>query len=122
MAPRNWVVLAALVLFAPFARSTDINDTRLLAMPAVSAKNIAFVYADDLWVADRDGKNPRRLTSDIGVETNPVFSPDGSIIAFTAQYDGNADVYTIPVGGIAGLEAPGNRQLRRHTARQGNGK
>jgi tricorn protease len=69
-------------------------------MPAVSAKNIAFVYADDLWVADRDGKNPRRLTSDIGVESYPTFSPDGSLIAFSAQYEGNTDVYTIsPAGG-----------------------
>ena len=77
----------------------DNGDTRLLAMPAVSADRIAFVYADDLWVADRDGKNARRLTSDIGIETNPVFSPDGQTIAFTAQYDGNLDVYTIPADG-----------------------
>ena len=49
----------------------DIHDTRLLSQPAVGAKNIAFVYADDLWVADLDGKNPRRLTSDIGVESQP---------------------------------------------------
>ncbi len=40
-------------------------------------------------------KNPKRLTSDLGVESNPVFSPDGQTIAFSAQYDGNTDVYTI---------------------------
>src|SRR5947199_3679334 len=74
-------------------------DTALLSQPAVSANNVAFVYADDLWVADLDGRNPRRLTSDIGVESNPVFSPDGQTIAFSAQYDGNTDVFTIPVGG-----------------------
>lgn len=77
----------------------DQTDTRMLSMPAVSAKNVAFVYAEDLWVADADGKNPRRLTSDIGVESNPVFAPDGQTIAFSAQYDGNTDVYTIPVTG-----------------------
>ena len=49
----------------------DTTDTRLLSMPAVSAKNIAFVYADDLWVADLDGKNPRQLTTDLGVEIAP---------------------------------------------------
>ena len=49
--------------------------------------------------ADRDGKNARRLTSDLGVESYPVFSPDGTIIAFSAQYDGNTDVYTIPTDG-----------------------
>src|SRR5262245_40525516 len=77
----------------------DPTDTRLLTMPAVSAKNIAFIYAEDLWVADLDGKNPRRLTTDLGLESNPVFSPDGKTIAFSAQYDGNTDVYTIPVTG-----------------------
>ena len=50
-------------------------------------------------MTDLDGRNPRRLTSDIGVETNPVFSPDGQTIAFSAQYDGNLDVFTIPITG-----------------------
>ena len=70
-----------------------------MSQPAVSAKHVAFIYADDLWVADFDGKNPRRLTTDIGVESYPVFSPDGQTIAFSAQYDGNTDVYTIPLAG-----------------------
>jgi tricorn protease len=77
----------------------DVHDTRLLTYPAVSAGNIAFVYADDLWIADLDGRNVRRLTSDIGVESHPVFSPDGKTIAFSAQYDGNTDVYTIGIEG-----------------------
>src|SRR5262249_59838424 len=68
---------------------------------AISAKHIASVYAEDLWIADRDGSNVRRLTSDVGVESLPVFSPDGKTIAFTAEYDGNLDVYTIPVEGGA---------------------
>src|SRR5436190_7918205 len=96
--------LRRLVLFAAFAAgwpasAQDRNDTRLLSQPAIGPKNIAFVYQEDLWVADIDGKNPRRLTSDTGVESHPVFSPDGTIIAFSAQYDGNTDVYTIPVEG-----------------------
>src|SRR4051794_13926402 len=99
MAPPTRAALAALLLLAPFAAAVDPADTRLLSMPAVSARHIAFAYADDLWVADRDGKNVRRLTTDVGVESHPVFSPDGSIIAFSAQYDGNTDVYTIPVTG-----------------------
>jgi tricorn protease len=98
----KFAMLVAVGLFASSVTAKaqpDPTDTRLLTMPAVSAKNIAFVYAEDLWVADLDGKNPRRLTSDIGVESNPVFSPDGQIIAFSAQYDGNTDVYTIPLAG-----------------------
>jgi tricorn protease len=81
------------------AAAIDTHDTRMLSQPAVSATHIAFCYADDLWVADLDGKNVRRLTSDIGIETLPVFSPDGKTIAFTGQYDGNVDVFTIPVEG-----------------------
>jgi tricorn protease len=88
-------------LFAPrFAwADPDVNDTRLLSQPAISSKNIVFVYADDLWVADLDGKNVRRLTSDEGIESNPVISPDGKTVAFSAQYEGNTDIYTIPVTG-----------------------
>lgn len=97
-------VLTAIGVLLPVGQviaQPDPTDTRLLTMPAVSAKNIAFVYADDLWVADLNGKNPRRLTSDLGLESHPVFSPDGQTIAFSAQYDGNTDVYTIPLtGGI----------------------
>src|SRR3984957_7145575 len=95
------LLVAAGVLSSPamaFA-DPDPTDTRLLSMPAVSAKNIAFIYAEDLWVADLDGKSPRRLTTDLGVESYPVFAPDGQTIAFSAQYDGNTDVYTIPLGG-----------------------
>ncbi len=95
-------LLATVGLLAPAATvhaQPDPTDTRLLTQPAVSAKNIAFVYAEDLWVADIDGKNPKRLTTDLGLESNPVFSPDGLTIAFSAQYDGNTDVYTIPLTG-----------------------
>ena len=56
-----------------------------------------FAYAGDLWVAGRDGSSPRRLTIGEGPETNPVFSPDGQTLAFTGAYDGNLDVYTVPV-------------------------
>jgi tricorn protease len=92
--------LAGLLLGGSRGRADpDIHDTKLLTHPAVSAKHVAFVYADDLWVADVDGKNVRRLTSDNGAEMYPVFSPDGKTLAFSAEYEGNLDVYTIPVEG-----------------------
>jgi tricorn protease len=79
----------------------DITNTKFLSQPAISGDHIAFVYANDLWVADRSGDHPRQLTSDQGLESNPVFSPDGRWIAFNAQYDGNTDVYIVSVyGGI----------------------
>lgn len=77
------------------------SDTRLMYQPALSNNHIAFVYANDLWIANLNGSNPMRLTSDMGVESNPVFSPDGETIAFSAEYDGNTDVFIIPSrGGI----------------------
>ena len=93
------IAAIAVTVLAPPASALDPTDTRMLSMPAVGPKNIAFVYSEDLWVADLDGKNPRRLTTDLGVESHPVFSPDGNLIAFSAQYDGNTDVFTIPVTG-----------------------
>ncbi|NEM97704.1 S41 family peptidase [Pontibacter burrus] len=80
------------------------QGTRLLRQPTLSEKHVAFVYANDLWIADRkagatDLGQARRLTSNEGAETNPHFSPDGKWIAFTAQYDGNTDVYLIPTEG-----------------------
>lgn len=75
------------------------EGTKMLHQPDISAKNIAFVYAGDLWVADRNGKKPRRLTSHPAQETRPQFSPDGKQVAFTAAYDGNADVYVMAIKG-----------------------
>src|SRR5690606_1888957 len=77
----------------------DQPPTLLLAQPSVSDRHIAFVYAGDLWITDRDGSNPRRLTSDPAEERRPHFSPDGRLIAFTAEYGGNTDVYVIPTAG-----------------------
>ncbi|MEM9076756.1 MAG: PDZ domain-containing protein [Bacteroidota bacterium] len=77
------------------------TETKLMRQPALSDTQIAFVYAEDLWVANRDGSNPKRLTIDEGIESSPIFSPDGSMIAFNAEYDGNVDVYIVPsTGGI----------------------
>ena len=67
--------------------------------PALSKDLIAFAYAGDLWTVPRAGGVARRLTTGVGVETDPVFSPDGSTIAFTGDYDGNIDVFTIPTAG-----------------------
>lgn len=102
---RRWVAPLLLVslLLAPSlalnASAQDVTDTRLVADPAVSQTHIAFVYAGDLWVANRDGSGVRRLTTHDGDEQRPRFSPDGQTLAFSAEYDGNMDVYTVPVAG-----------------------
>ncbi len=77
----------------------DRTDTRLLSQPAISDTHVAFVYAGDLWSARLDGTEVIRLTTHSGSESQPVFSPDGQLVAFTGQYDGNTDVFVVPVGG-----------------------
>ena len=105
-ATRKWLLGAALLSVmliglpqSASANGPDINNTRLLSQPAISKENVAFTYAGELWVAGLDGKNVKRLTADDGQQANPAFSPDGSLIAFTAQYEGNPDVYVVPVTG-----------------------
>ncbi|HEX8764970.1 MAG TPA: hypothetical protein VF740_07400, partial [Candidatus Acidoferrum sp.] len=70
----------------------------LLRDPAVSKTQVAFSYAGGIWVATRDGGNLRRLTSG-GHEQKPSFSPDGTQIAFTGDYDGTHGVYVVPATG-----------------------
>jgi tricorn protease len=91
------LTVACLLLLLAAAVSAD--DTRLLRNPDISDSQIAFVYADDIWLAGRDGGDARRLTTSDGSETEPHFSPDGRWVAFSGQYDGNTDVYIVPVEG-----------------------
>ena len=91
-------VLAAATATTLHAQQS-ITDTRLLAQPALSSTHVAFTYAGDLWISRTDGTDVRRLTTADGDEQNPVFSPDGKLIAFSANYDGNTDVYVIPSSG-----------------------
>jgi tricorn protease len=71
----------------------------LLQKPAISKTQIVFAYAGDLWTVARGGGAAVRLTSGAGVETDPAYSPDGTRIAFTGEYDGNVDVFVIPASG-----------------------
>ncbi len=75
------------------------QGTQLLRQPTLSKTHVVFVYANDLWKAPLTGGTAIRLTSDIGYESSPHFSPDEKWIAFTAQYDGNVDVFMIPAEG-----------------------
>src|SRR6188768_2193100 len=75
------------------------TPTRLLRTPSISANHVAFAYANNIWIVDRKGGDARRLTSFQGQSINPKISPDGSTVAFSADYGGNVDVYTVPVTG-----------------------
>src|SRR5690349_6850760 len=90
-------VFVAALGVAPLA--VGAAQTRMLRSPTVSKTQIAFAYANNVWTVDRNGGLARRLTSFQGTTENPKFSPDGKLIAFSAQYAGNVDVYVIPAEG-----------------------
>ncbi|HEX6791447.1 MAG TPA: PDZ domain-containing protein [Candidatus Krumholzibacteria bacterium] len=76
-------------------------NARLFQYPDVSQSQIVFSYAGDLWVVAKSGGAASRLSSPPGEEAFPRFSPDGTRIAYTANYDGNADIYTVSaLGGV----------------------
>jgi tricorn protease len=91
--------LAAAVLFA--AGAATAAPSLLLRQPSVSADALVFVFGGDLWRSDRQGQNPVQLTSQAAAEFAPHISPDGKLIAFSAAYDGNTDVYVMPIEGGA---------------------
>lgn len=86
------------VLRAPHSRAAA-GPTRLLRTPTVNATQIAFAYANNIWIVERAGGTARRLTSFQGQTSNPHFSPDGKWLAFSAEYAGNTDVYVVPAEG-----------------------
>jgi tricorn protease len=94
------IILGAVAFFAAvtsaFAQGTLPS---LFRQPAISKTSIVFSYAGDLWTVPRSGGDARRLTTGLGIENNPYFSPDGNWIAFTGEYDGNTDVYVVPATG-----------------------
>src|SRR5438552_3768783 len=104
---RSSLLLIALFAIAIFSfksvhRNTHAQTaggTRLLRSPTVSATQIAFAYAQNIWTVSRAGGAARRLTSFQGQTTNPHFSPDGKWIAFSGEYAGNMDVYVVPADG-----------------------
>ena len=85
------------VLAAHRLRS-DRNDAAH-AQSTLSRTHIAFSYGGDLWTVSREGGEASRLTTGVGNEANPIFSPDGRWIAFTGEYDGNVDVYLVTATG-----------------------
>src|SRR5437763_16772315 len=92
-------LIATISLLACALPASAQVDARMFRQPAVSADRIAFVYAGDIWLAPKSGGAAVRLSSPAGEESFPRFSPDGTKIAFSADYDGNTDVYVAPTAG-----------------------
>jgi tricorn protease len=105
---------AVLLFCATTATATAQVDARMFRYPDVSRTHIAFVYAGDIWIVPKTGGTASRLSTPLGEEQFPRFSPDGSKIAFSGNYDGNLDVYTVPaMGGTVQRVTyhPGNDRL-----------
>jgi tricorn protease len=92
-----WIAIPVFV--AALGASPNGEQTRLLRSPTVSATQIAFAYANNIWAVERGGGLARRLTSFQGATSDPHFSPDGKSIAFSGVYAGNTDVYVVAAEG-----------------------
>lgn len=92
----------AVMIFALQMQNLAQVDARMLQYPDVSETQITFYYGGDLWVVAKEGGTANKLTNAKGQEFLPRFSPDGSQIAFSGNYDGNIDIYVVPSkGGMA---------------------
>ena len=96
---RILLTVSLLTLLVGSAVAMPDGEARLLRFPATNGKDVVFSYAGDLWTVPIQGGEARRLTSHVGYEMFGRFSPDGKTIAFTAEYDGNREVYSIPAEG-----------------------
>ncbi len=95
----NILLISAAAIASFHAAAQSTTEPKLLRYPAVYENVVVFSYAGDLWIGNLSGGLSRRLTSAPGTETMPKISPDGKTIAFVAQYDGQSNIYTMPIEG-----------------------
>ena len=94
---RYFRAIPALALL--FAFNSYADEARLMRFPTTNGKDVTFTYGGDLYTVPISGGDARKLTSHVGYEMFPRYSPDGKSIAFTGQYDGNTEVFLIPADG-----------------------
>ena len=97
------IVCAGVVVLLSFADQVFAQSAPLgyYRQPAISAESIVFVAEGDIWRTNILGGAALRLTTHAGEESNPAISPDGKWVAFTARYEGPAEVYVMPISGGA---------------------
>ncbi len=116
--PAVAALFAATPHFAHADEDTQRPPAGMLRYPAVSADFIAFGYATQLWIVPREGGLARPVAAPAGPVLFPAFSPDGTQIAFVANYDGQRDIHVIPTeGGIPRrlTTHPGSKQIHGWT-------
>ena len=93
------ITSAAGAIAAPAPPAADAGFLGYYRFPALWHDTVVFTAEGDLWRVPVTGGMAERLTSHLGEETRPAISPDGKWIAFTATYDGPAEVYVMPFAG-----------------------
>jgi len=96
---RRVVLACVLVLLTSGAAASANSGPLLLQGPTLSKTQIAFAYGGDIWIVSRAGGDAQRLVTGTGMLMGPHFSPDGSMLAYTGDYEGNLDVYVVPAAG-----------------------
>jgi tricorn protease len=92
-------LLPLFLLTLPIFAQADSEAPFLFRNPTVNKTHVAFEYANDIWTVPRSGGSATRLTTGVGPETTPFYSPDGKWLAFTGHYDGSVDVFIVPAEG-----------------------
>jgi len=89
------IKLILIILGISLPGHIHLEAQQIMRFPDISEKSVVFVSGEDIWSAPLEGGDAMRLTIHDGNERYPKFSPDGSLIAFTGEYDGNTDVYVM---------------------------
>jgi tricorn protease len=96
---RRLILAILLLIFASQLTYSAQSGPLLLQSPTLSKTQIAFAFGGDIWIVNRTGGDAHRLVTGTGLLSGPHFSPDGSLIAYTGNYEGNLDVYLVAAEG-----------------------
>ncbi|MHC4945077.1 MAG: S41 family peptidase [Planctomycetota bacterium] len=100
MNPKTALFFMFILFIAPIAAA----ESHLMRFGDVSEDTIVFTFENDLWTVPIEGGRAQRITRSEGQEVFAKFSPDGTMLAFTANYDGGSDVYIMPKTGGAPVQ------------------